>query len=452
MLTQRLSAYFRHVLFTLRGGFLIRPVLIALALGGAGAVLSALEEMYPASSTWAPTLLFPSNADPQVAQIILSSIATSMMTVVAIVFAILLMTLTLASMQFSPRIIITFVSDLVTQQTLGIYLGTFLYCIAALPAARTMPTPFSPVLTVFGAMILSVACVGWLLFFIHHISMAISVNYIVDRIARETEAMIDGMMPHPRRTDAWEEGSPGDPNPWETPVPSVVSGYVRTIDANQLQSIAKSHRLSVRVLRRVGHFVPAGVPLLTVSKPKALTPGLSADLRQAFMFGPTRTLEQDIEFGILQLVDIALKAISPAVNDPSTAINCIDQLSSVLIHFAAREAPRTNFYDPPGVLRVSIPYVGFGRLVESAFEQIRLYARADVAVSLRILRALSDIALTLPDGADRRLLAGHGRQLLAGCSQMLGDDLLTELRSRLAALEKITTSDPSAPFLVQTDS
>ena len=80
----------------------------------------------------------------------------------------------------------------------------------------------------------------------------------------------------------------------------------------------------------------------------------------------------------MQLVDIALKAISPAVNDPSTAISCIDQLSSVLIQFAAREAPRTNFYDPPGVLRVVIPYVGFDRMVETAFEQIRLYARTDV--------------------------------------------------------------------------
>ena len=160
MLNQRLSAYVKHVLFTLRGGFLIRPVLIALVLGGLGAALSAMEEVYPAMSTWIPAFLFPSNADPQIAQIILSSIATSMMTVVAIVFAILLMTLTLASMQFSPRIIITFVSDLVTQQTLGIYLGTFLYCIAALPAARTVPAPFSPILTVLGAMVLSVACAG----------------------------------------------------------------------------------------------------------------------------------------------------------------------------------------------------------------------------------------------------------------------------------------------------
>lgn len=281
--------------------------------------------------------------------------------------------------------------------------------------------------------------------------MAISVNYIVDRIARETEAMIDGMMPRPRRTGSWEERLPDDPSPWEAPVRSVVSGYVRTIDAHQLQGIAKANRVSVRVLRRVGHFIPAEVPLLTVSKPKVLTPNLSAELRRAFMFGPTRTLEQDIEFGILQLVDIALKAISPAVNDPSTAINCIDQLSSVLIRFASREAPRTNFYDPPGVLRVSIPYVGFDRLVESAFEQIRLYAQTDVAVSLRILRALSDIALTLPDGADRRLLMVHGRQLMTGCSALLNEDLLAELKKRLTTLEKIVTSESSTPLIPQPD-
>ncbi|MBC7920653.1 MAG: DUF2254 domain-containing protein [Ferruginibacter sp.] len=189
MLNQRVGFYIRHLRYNLRGGFLIRPLLIALLFGGLGAVLSAWEEAHPRSSDWVPTLLFPSNQDPQIAQIILSSIATSMMTVVSIVFAILLMTLTLASMQFSPRIIVTFVSDRVTQQTLGIFLGTFLYCLAALPAARTVPTPFSPVLTVLGAMVLAVACVGWLLFFISHISRAISVNHIVDRIARETETM-----------------------------------------------------------------------------------------------------------------------------------------------------------------------------------------------------------------------------------------------------------------------
>ena len=195
---KRLAPIVRGVMYALRGGFLVRPLVIAAAIGLLGAVFSSLEEAIPAVSAWVPRTLFPSHADPQVAQIILGGIAASIMTVVSIVFAILLMTLTLASMQFSPRILVSFVKDRVTQWTLGIFLGTFAYCMTALPAARFLPQPFSPVATVTGAMMLALICVAWLLFFIHHISEAISVNHIVDRIARETEEVIDDIMPYPQ--------------------------------------------------------------------------------------------------------------------------------------------------------------------------------------------------------------------------------------------------------------
>ena len=135
----------RRAAYNLRGGFLVRPLAIALTLGCAGALLSTLEEAFPSISDWVPRWLFPSHADPQVAQVILAGIGGSIMTVVSIVFAILLMTLTLASMQFSPRIIVSFSRDRVTQWTLGIFLGTFSYCMAALPAARSQPHPFAPV-------------------------------------------------------------------------------------------------------------------------------------------------------------------------------------------------------------------------------------------------------------------------------------------------------------------
>jgi uncharacterized membrane protein len=121
----RLPLWVRHVMYNLRGGFLVRPLTIALALGCTGALFSWIEETVPGAGDWVPRALFPSHADPQVAQVILGGIAASIMTVVSIVFAILLMTLTLASMQFSPRIIVSFVRDGVTQWTLGIFLGTF---------------------------------------------------------------------------------------------------------------------------------------------------------------------------------------------------------------------------------------------------------------------------------------------------------------------------------------
>src|ERR1700739_3204392 len=144
-MTERTILLIRRAAYTLRGGFLVRPLAIALALGSVGASLSWVEQTTREVSSWVPPMLFPSHADPQVAQVILGGIAASIMTVVSIVFAILLMSLTLASMQFSPRMIVSFSRDRVTQWTLGVFLGTFTYCMAALPAARSFPQPFAPV-------------------------------------------------------------------------------------------------------------------------------------------------------------------------------------------------------------------------------------------------------------------------------------------------------------------
>ncbi len=435
----RLNFFINRVANDLRVGFLIRPLIIALLIGAAGMYLSTLEEWYPDMRSWIPTMLFPTTEDPAVAQLVLSNIATAMMTVVSIVFAILLMTLTLASTQFSPRIIISFVRDRVTQQTLGIFLGTFLYCIGSLPAARNFPTAFCPVVTVFGAMVLAFLCVTWLLFFIIHISKAVSVTHLVDRIARETEDMIMQTLPEMRSNNepVQKTVSPSHLEKGEIPVLSETSGYILSIDNGKLFSIAKSNDISIYVTRRIGHFVPAGIPLMGIAGKEKLTPELERSLKRTFNIGSTRTLDEDIEFGILQIVDIGLKAVSAASNDPSTAINCIDQLSSILIRFAMHRAPQTEFYYPENTLRLSVPWLGFDRILESAFEQIRLYSQVDVAVSLRLLRAFSDIASTLPDKESRKLLVEQGIRLVNGCSEKLAEEVLKEMHSRLAALEKM---------------
>jgi uncharacterized membrane protein len=422
-------------MYALRGGFLVRPLLISIALGLLGAVLSSLEETIPALSTWVPTVLFPSRADPQVAQIVLSTIAGSIMTVVSIVFAMLLMTLTLASMQFSPRILVSFVRDHVTQWTLGIFLGTFAYCVAALPAARFYPQPFAPVATVTGAMLLALTCVAWLIFFIQHISQAISVNHIVDRIARETEDVIDDIMPDSQRYIFESAGVPFDSNEREVPVDDTVSGYIRYVDTGRLLYLAKAFKVRVRMLRRVGHFVPAGVARFSVSPAERLDPERARELRSTFDIGPTRTMQQDVEFGVIQIVDIALKAISPAVNDPSTAITCIDQLGRVLIRFVSRKPPVSLLCDPPHVVRVIVPWIEFEGLLDTAFEQIRHYSTSDIAVSLRLLRALDDVASTCYDPKVIEPLVVRGRRVAAGCAARLSPDHIEKLQQRLSALE-----------------
>jgi uncharacterized membrane protein len=432
---KKLPLRLRSAAYALRGGFLVRPLIIAVVLGLCGAVLSSVEEAVPNASAWVPTTLFPSHEDAQVAQVILSVIATSIMTVVSIVFAILLMTLTLASMQFSPRILISFVRDQGTQWTLGIFLGTFAYCLAALPAARSVPHPFAPVLTVLGAMLLALASVGWLLFFIHHISHAISVNHIVDRIARETEEVIDVLMPHPR-TGFHRPAPPASvPDEAEFPILNEVSGYIRFIDTKRLVAFARLHHLRVRVTRRVGHFVPAGVPLLMVSRRTRLDRLHAVDLTGAFDIGPMRTLQQDVEFGVIQVADIALRAISPAVNDPSTAISCIDQLTRILIRWVDRLPPDSLLFAPPHVLRVVLPWIGLEGLLDTAIEQIRAYATTDAAVSLRLLRLLQDVAVSVDDAALRQCFADRGRRVVEGCRGRLPADDLVRLEQRQATLQ-----------------
>jgi len=300
----------RQVAYNLRGGFLVRPLIITLTLGCVGAALSFLEELIPGFSDFIPKLLLPSRSDPQVAQVILGSIATSIMTVVSIVFAILLMTLTLASMQFSPRIIVSFSRDRVTQWTLGIFLGTFSYCMAALPAAHSVPQPFAPVVTVLGAMLLALACVGWLLFFIHHISRAISVNHIVDRIASETEAMIEELMRcrtgrAARKATIRDGDTPGkrrSPARFQATSASWTPGACRGRQVAPRQSRRLTPRRPLRPGRSAADEAFEGRPDAT---------GWERRASRSIRLRSTRTLQQDVEFGVLQIVDIALKAISP---------------------------------------------------------------------------------------------------------------------------------------------
>jgi uncharacterized membrane protein len=432
---ERLTLMLRSALYAMRGGFLVRPLLIALVFGAVGAILSFAEEYIPELDSWIPEVLFPAHQDPQVALSILSGIASSIMTVVSIVFAILLMTLTLASTQFSPRILVGFVRDRTTQWTLGIFLGTFSYCMAALPSVRSLPKPYVPVLTVLIAMVLALVCVGWLIFFINHISRSISVNHIVDRIAGEALLVIDELMPYPRGSYEGSEQATPPHQGKERVIVSRKSGYVRFVDVAFLVECAKTFGVQITLDRRVGHFVPAGAPLLRLVDAGRVTPEREARLLTAIDIGPTRTLQQDVEFGVIQIVDIALRAISPAVNDPTTAINCIDQLGRIMIVWTTRAAPPSCLYAPPYVLRVVVPWISYEGLLDTAFEQIRHYAKSDIAVSLRLLRAFDDMVLAGASHKEIQSLIGRARRVVAGCELNLDKDDVLPLRRRLARLE-----------------
>jgi uncharacterized membrane protein len=316
---------------------------------------------------------------------------------------------------------------------------------AALPAVRSLPHPFVPVATVMTAMMLAVLCVGWLIFFINHISQSISVNHIVDRIARETEFVIDDLMPYSRGPSERAEHATPLREARERFIVARRSGYIRFVDVSYLVECAKSFGVQIVLERRVGHFVPAGVPIMRVLEAGRVTPEREDHLLSAFDIGPARTMQQDVEFGVIQIVDVALRAISPAVNDPSTAISCIDQLSRILIRWVSRSPLRAYMHGPPHVLRVVVPWIGFEGLMDTAFEQIRHYSKSDIAVSLRLIRAFDDIAGTGLSPQELQSMVRRAQRVVDGCAEKLPEIDLLRLRQRLARLEMRTSERGGAP-------
>jgi uncharacterized membrane protein len=213
------------------------------------------------------------------------------------------------------------------------------------------------------------------------------------------------------------------------------SGYIRYVDINRLISLAREYGISVRLERRLGHFIPAGVPIIRISRPERVSPERKLHLLAAIDMGPTRTMQQDVEFGIIQIIDIALRAMSPAINDPSTAISCVDQLSRITICWLSREPPKSRYYAPPHVLRLVVPWITFQGLLDTAFDQIRHYAIADLAVSLRLIRACHDIASATKRRDEHALLVELARRLLAGSSKHLSENELRPLEQRVASLQ-----------------
>jgi uncharacterized membrane protein len=178
-----------------------------------------------------------------------------------------------------------------------------------------------------------------------------------------------------------------------------------------------------------------------ISRRSRLAGGGAAELTDAFDIGPMRTLQQDVEFGVIQIVDIALRAISPAVNDPSTAISCIDQLSRILIRWLDRFPPESLLYNPPHVLRVVLPWIDLEGLLNTAIEQIRAYAASDAAVSLRLLRLLNDVAVTVENETLRHHVVERGAHIVESCRARLPASDVAYLEQRLSALESIRSNN-----------
>jgi uncharacterized membrane protein len=334
--------------------------------------------------------LFGASADG--ARIVLQVVSSAMITVAGLTFSITILILSLAGTQYTPRLIRTFMGSRPTQAVLGIFLGIFVYCVIVLRSVRGGEENFVPSVAVTLAIGLALLGVGVLIYFIHHIASSIQASSVISAISNETIHAIDDIYPDPFQTEPENNVQLLFPEKTEHqwyPVPSSHTGYIQNVNDGTLLACASKHRIIIRLELEIGEFVACGLPVALVTVPPKSD--WIDDINRAISVGHYRTVEQDIGVGIRQLVDIALKAMSPAVNDTTTAIMCIDFLSAILIKLADRKITEGALYEK-GELRVILKGASFKEFMRNAFELIRENAKDNVAVYASMLRALEHLA------------------------------------------------------------
>ncbi len=337
----------------------------------------------------------------------LSTVAGSMMTVVGVTFSMILVTLALASSQYTSRILRNFMRDRVTQVVLGIFAGIFTYCLIVLRTVRGGDEgAFVPALSVAISVLLAIGGIGSLIFFIHHIASSIQASSIIASVADETMRAVDRLFPgslgHGQIDDAVGVSPPPE-GKWQS-VRADDNGYIQSVDNATLIRVAREQQTTVRMERGVGDFVVEATPLVSLAQEAVLSEAIIAEMQAAYSIDRHRTVEQDAAFGIRQIVDIALRALSPGINDSTTAAMCVDYLTAILARIAPLPLPSSHRFED-GELRVITIGPDFASLVAESFDEIRGSASGNVAIMLRMLDALQTIGSLTHDAGRRRVLS-----------------------------------------------
>jgi uncharacterized membrane protein len=378
------------MLETLRANYWLVPALMA--AGAIGLSFLTIEIDSRLDTEVIDSLGWVYGGGTEGARALLSTVAGSIITVAGVVFSIIIVVMSLASSQFGPRILRHFVRDRVNQFVLGTFVATFIYCLLVLRTVRGQDEGgFLPHVSVTVALVLALVSLSVLIFFIHHVAVAIQAPNVIANVAHELDGVIDRLFPdgHPQEPN----GAPGWFNESDcTVVEADASGYLQAVDTDLLLEQAAAREARIRLLRRPGHFITAGTPIAHVAPASACDAKVMKKVNAALILGPHRTPTQDVEFAIHQLVEIAVRALSPGVNDPFTAMTCLDWLGSALRRLVETEMPEEHRLTREGKTLVTIPATTFTGVCDAAFNQIRQHARRDVAVTIRLLETIAAVA------------------------------------------------------------
>ncbi|MGJ8696514.1 MAG: DUF2254 domain-containing protein [Verrucomicrobiaceae bacterium] len=340
------------------------------------------------------------------ARSLLATIATSMLAVAGVSFSSIMVTMALASQQFGPRLLRNFIKDKVSQTVLGALLATFTFCIFAMRGIKEVGGPvLIPHLSILIALLLALVCLTLFIRFVHHILSDIQVEEVTADAFKVLQTTIKSVFPEPNATSEQSDLTDVDRTGWE--ITAGKTGYIQAIDFDSLIETARKHDAVLATLSRAGHFTSDDQPVIRVIEGPSFDDfptEFAETVRAAFFVGNVRTPEQDFEYGVRQLVEIALRALSPGINDPITAMNCIDYLGAGLQLAFSRPLPPSTHRDIDENVRLFTPASSYGSLVEASFNQVRQAAREKCDVSCCLLEVIARIATTSNSEEQQRAL------------------------------------------------
>ena len=339
------------------------------------------------------------------ARTILSIIGGGMLTVTSLTFSIIMVAVVQTANAYSPRILTGYLGEPEHQHVPCILVGTFLYALLVLSEVRSVEDgSYVPTLSITLAIVLSLVSVGAFIFFIHYVSHSISVCNFVSLIMDETERTLAQLFPDEVGAP-WEgNGEPSLPPDEGIPLVAEGSGYISYIDGDRLVKVAAEHDAVLALEKSIGDYVLHGVPLAKVWTSETLSDDLAASLHKAFHLGKERELRQDFLYGVRQLTDIALRALSPGINDPSTAEQCIDALVNLLAKLTRRTPISSYRCDEDGAVRVVARSMTLARVLDQSFSKIRYYADGDVDILLYLIAACGALGHATDNPSDRAAL------------------------------------------------
>jgi uncharacterized membrane protein len=439
----------RYYWIQLRASLWFLPLLLSIVSVGAALLLLAHGDSL-AKALGMERLRFP---DPEVARGMLESLLNGMITMTSLVVSITMVVLTLAAAQLGPRLIRDFTDDLVTQFVLGLFTGTILYLLVTLQAIGTRQNQELPDLAIAGATLLSASCLFVLLFYINRLARSIVSNHLLRRVAidlRGTSRYVqESGLPE------WAHEDRADAAAWDAAADSASvavneEGYVQNIDYAAILEAAEGGDALVRLRYRTGDWMDADSVIADVVPPSACSDRLKKVLRKAVTVGSTRTPSQDLEFGLQRLAEVGVRALSPSLNDPFTAMAAIDNIGASLAWMFKRDIHRPTIRDRAGKLRLISPIVEWRLLVDAGFDQMRRFGAGIPAVAVRMVETLGGLASRMRIEEQRRALLDQLDAVMASAkpeTMVAKDAELLEARYRWARQALVDVSLPaSEPF------